>query len=156
MLPTGSKSNEIDAANERIIRLGQSDGSGFLGQRYPAVTRFDLEFLFRVGHGRRRLNLRHPIGQNLSHNIFFRADGAGINTILHRASKRDHADSKDGDADKYLVEGKRTCRSRPRPDSSRSHDWSIGVLERWSVENFIPPFLDSFITPLLITSPHIA
>ena len=99
MFPPRSQGDEIDSGDKRIIRLGQSGRSGFLGQGHPAITGVDLEFLFSFRHRGSSLNLRHPIGQDLSNSVLFRANRARIDTILDGASKRDHPKSKHGDAD---------------------------------------------------------
>ena len=45
MLAARSQGDEIDSGDKRIVRLGQSGLSGFLGQVDPAITGFELEFL---------------------------------------------------------------------------------------------------------------
>src|SRR5262249_3866046 len=151
-----SQDDKIDSGDKRIIWLGQSSRSSLLGQAHPAITGFDLKFLFSFRHGRRSLNLRHTIGQDLADDIFFLADRACVEAILDRTSKCDYPNSKNRYTDQDFVESKCVFRSCPFPNSSRSHDRSIGMLECWSVENFITPFLHFSITALTVTLQHIA
>src|SRR4029077_9141289 len=136
-------------------RLGQCSSSGFLGQDHPAITGVDLEFLFCLRHLLRSLNLCHAIGQDLPHNIFLSADRTCVEAILHCTSQRDYPKSKNRYTEQDFVQSKCVFRSWASPNSSRSHDWSIGVLEYWSVENFITPFLHCSIIPLGVTLLHI-
>jgi hypothetical protein len=100
----GGQYYKVDPANEGIIRFGQRRGSAFLDQPDHTIIALDLEFFLGVRHNRRSLNFRHTIGQDLSHDAFFRADRARIETILHRASKRDHTYCKDRYAKQDFVQ----------------------------------------------------
>src|ERR1022692_3864307 len=71
--PSRVQSHKINSIELSSVRLFQFGRSAFLDQLNNAVTRVDLQFLRRVGKPGRRLNLRHSIGKNLPHTIFFLA-----------------------------------------------------------------------------------
>ena len=96
MLPMRSQGDEIDSVDKCIVRLGQRRRNGFLGQSHPSIISFKFEFLLCLRHGRRGLNLCHAISQELTDNIFFRANRARVDAILDRASQRNYPKSKNG------------------------------------------------------------
>src|SRR5882724_9746748 len=104
--PLYCERNSIHTGESRSVVFFQFSGDAFLNQLHNSVTGVDIEFLRRIGKSGRGLHLGHSIGYNLPDTVFLRVEGTGVETVLHRATEREHAESKNRQAHQHFVKRK--------------------------------------------------